>query len=344
MDDILKKDFYTILHNSSIIMKKFKGASILITGATGLIGSLLVRFFLFANEVNSLDITVYALVRNKRKAERIFKDYDCSHMAYVLCDLEKDGIKLFKHVDFIVHAASVTQSKVMITKPVDVIKIAVNGTEKILDLAKKNDASVVYLSSMEVYGQPNISKKVNESDLGKIDLNDPRSCYPEGKRMCECMCTAYKHQYHLNVKVARLAQTFGAGILPNENRVFAQFAKSIISGKNIVLHTEGKSEGNYVYTADAIKAILLLLVKGKSGEAYNVVNEASHTTIKKMAQTVIDNFGDGKQRVIIDIPKENMGYAPDVHMKLSGEKLKKLGWLPKVGLVEAYRRMLTEMK
>lgn len=343
MDKVLKRDFLEI-SSSGIDIHRFNDSSILITGATGLLGSLLVRFFLFADAINLLNIKVYALVRNKEKAERIFQHYDCNNLTYVVADLEKDNIELSEHIDFIIHAAAITKSKTMISNPVDVIKVALNGTEKILDLAVKDNAKVIYLSSMEVYGQPNLDRKIIESDLGKIDLYNPRSCYPESKRMCECMCTAYAHQYGLKVCIARLAQTFGAGILKTENRVFAQFARSIIRGENIVLHTEGKSEGNYVYTADAIKAILLLLVKGNSGEAYNVVNEISHTTIKNMAQTVIKNFGNKQQKVIIDIPKENMGYAPDVHMKLSGEKLEKLGWKPNIGLVEAYRRMINYMK
>lgn len=202
---------------------------------------------------------------------------------------------------------------------------------------------MVYVSSMEVYGQPNLNRKITESDLGRLDLTNPRSCYPEGKRMCECMATSYASQYNVNVKIARLAQTFGAGILPGENRVFAQFAKSTVKGNDIILHTQGKSEGNYVYTADAIKAILILLLKGNRGQAYNVVNESSHTTIKNMAEMVIKNFGKKSQKVIIEIPAVNMGYAPDIHMKLSGAKLRQLGWKPTFDLVDSYQRMINYM-
>lgn len=344
MHNILEDDFEYIL-NSEVDVSQFKNSSILITGATGLVGSLLTRFFLYLDNKYNYETEIYVVVRNKSKANNLYNNYATNKLNYIVSDLEYDEIVIPTKIDYVVHAAAVTKSKLLISKPVDVIKISVNGTEKVLDLAlKKKVKAVVYLSSMEVYGQPSLEKKITENDLGTIDLLNPRSCYPESKRLCENLCSAYVHQYGLNVKIARLAQTFGAGTLDSENRVFAQFAKSVINGNNIVLHTEGKSEGNYVYTADALKAILMLLLMGRSGEAYNVVNENNHTTIKNMALNLITNFGINNQKVIIDIPIQNMGYAPDVHMRLSGEKMRKLGWKPQFDLNEMYTKLIKWMK
>ena len=235
----------------------------------------------------------------------------------------------------------------MVTFPVDTIRASVNGTDKILNLALENNIyGMVYISSMEVYGSVPSQGLTTEENLGIINLANVRSCYPESKRLCECLCTAYSVQHGLNVKSARLAQTFGAGILPNENRVFAQFARSAMKGEDIVLHTEGKSEGNYVYTRDAIIGILLLLTRGKAGEAYNIVNEQSHVTISQMAKLVSDYFGGGKSKVVFDIPEStlNYGYAPDVKLHLSADKMKCLGWIPEVGIVEAYKRMISYLQ
>lgn len=344
MQDVLTDDFEYI-KDSGVNIKKFKNSSILITGGTGLIGSLLIRFFLYLNSVYSFNITVYAVIRNKSKADKVFSSYSLDNLHYVIADLINENLKVEGNIDYIVHTAAITKSKLLISEPVDVIKLATNGTEKVLDLGvRKNVKSVVYLSSMEIYGQLSLSRKTTEKDLGTINLTDPRSCYPESKRICECLCNAYSHQYHLNVKIARLAQTFGAGILSTENRVFAQFARSLMAGDNIVLHTTGKSEGNYVYTADAVKAILLLLLNGEKGQTYNVTNENNHSTIKNMALEVTKHFGTSDQKVVIDIPDENMGYAPDVHMHLSNEKLRALGWKPNIGLMEMYNRMIKWMK
>lgn len=342
--NILTDDFDYIL-NSELEIKRFKNKSFFITGATGFIGSLLIRFLLYANSKENLDIHIYGMVRNIKKATDLYANYPKDNLQFVVAHLGQNDLHLESNIDYIIHTAAVTKSKQMVDDPVGTIKTAVNGTEEILKFAiSKAVSSMVYVSSMEVYGQPLNSEKITEKELGYIDLTSSRSCYPEGKRMCELLCTAFSDQFGLNVKIARLAQTFGAGILPSENRVFAQFARSVIRHEDIVLHTEGNSEGNYVYSADAVKALLYLLLKGDSKQAYNVSNENSHITIKNMAQLVINNFGVENEKVMVDIPKENMGYAPDVRMWLSNEKLRNLGWNPNIDLVDSYNRLLTWLK
>ena len=351
MQSVLTEDF-EILSQSNLAFEQFRDKKILITGATGLIGSLLVKTFLYCNHVHQLNMKVYALVRNAEKPNTIFEGcVGISDLTYVIADLEKDEldqkIQIEGNCDFIIHAAAVTTSKLMVSQPVDNIKTAVNGTDKMLKFAvDKKCSSFVYISSMEIYGQPFTEGKTAEQDLGYIDIASVRSCYPEGKRMCECLCTAYASQYGLNVKSARLAQTFGPGILPTENRVFAQFARSAMNGQDIVLHTMGTSEGNYVYTRDALKAIIMLLTKGISGQAYNIANEDSHMTIRQMAELVAKEIADNQIKVVIDIPEDNrsLGYAPGVKMWLDASKMKSLGWNPEVDLVESYRRMMKWME
>ena len=341
--NVLAEDFEAVAQ-SDLPWEAFKGRSFVVTGATGLVGSLLVRALLYCDQVHGLGIKVYALVRNVEKAKQIFGETNAPE--YLVADLAKDEIAGDFACDYVIHAAAVTTSKLMVSDPVGTIRTAIDGTEKMLKLAvEKKAKSFVYISSMEVYGQPKTAGKTAEKDLGYIDINTVRSCYPEGKRMCECLCNAYAAQYGLNIKSARLAQTFGAGILPTENRVFAQFARSAVKGDDIVLHTTGESEGNYVYTADAVRAILMLLEKGESGEAYNIANEESHTTIRDMAQLVAEQIAGGAIKVVLDIPEDasSLGYAPPVKMWLDASKMRALGWQPTVGLADAYRRMISYM-
>ena len=345
MENVLIDDFKRVAE-SNLPFEEFRNRSFLITGATGLIGSLLVRALLYCNRVHDLKLKIYAVVRNVEKARGIF-GADTAELEYVVADLAGDEVEGSFDCDYVIHAAAVTTSKLMVSDPVGTIRTAIDGTEKLLKLAvEKKAKSFVYISSMEVYGQPKTEGKTAEKDLGYIDIGTVRSCYPEGKRMCECLCNAYASQYGLNVKSARLAQTFGAGILPTENRVFAQFAKSAMNGEDIVLHTTGESEGNYVYTADAVRAILLLLVKGASGEAYNIANEESHTTIRNMAELVAEKIAGNVIRVVLDIPEDGsaLGYAPPVKMWLDASKMRSLGWEPEVSLTDSYRRMIAYMK
>ncbi len=346
--NILTEDFQ-ILAESNLPFGKYKNKTFLITGATGLIGSLIIKNLLYCNRLYQLNIRVLAIVRNCKKAEKIFAN-ELSEKELVLIkqDLSCPLQPLNEKINYIVHAAADTVSKNMVTYPADNMRTALVGTMSMLELAKeKHVEGMVYISSMEVYGTINVTDhKIEEWELGYVNLSDARSCYPEGKRACECLCSSYVAQNGINVCTARLAQTFGAGILPNENRVFAQFAKSVLENKDIILHTAGLSEGNYVYTADAIKAILLLLTEGKKGEVYNVSNEECHMRIRDMAELVAVQVAHGKIKVVYDIPEEkNMfGYAPDVKMHMSNKKIKMLGWEPQISLLEAYRRMIGYMK
>lgn len=337
MNEILKDDLKYI-KEYDLPYELLKGKTVLVTGATGLIGVSLVRSLLYMG-----DIKVLAFVRNENKAKSIYEQN--SNLEIVIGDVI-NPIDIIETVDYIFHCASVTTSKIMVEQPVETLMTSIEGTKHILNLAKeKRCKSVVYVSSMEVYGAfDNLDHEVTEDDLGYIDPLKVRSNYPEAKRLCENMCVAYLKEYGVPVKIARLAQTFGAGILPNENRVFAQFAKSVIHGENIILHTKGLSEGNYCYTRDCMTGLLTILLKGKDGEAYNVSNPNSHATIVDMAKMVAHKIAKGNIEVLFDIPETNtFGYAADTKMKLSSNKLQKLGWNPEIGLEEAYKRMIEDM-
>lgn len=149
---------------------------------------------------------------------------------------------------------------------------------------------MVYLSSMEVYGIVECPSGCRvaewEAGNGRVDILYKRSCYPLGKRMAENICYSYFKEYNVPVKIARLAQTFGRGILPSDHRVFAEFARAVQSGTDIILHTEGASMGNYCAIDDVMDGILLILKQGQDGEAYNVVNEENTMTIRQMAELV----------------------------------------------------------
>ncbi len=317
--------------------KNFENSRVLITGATGLIGSLCVKAFL-----KSGDIHVIGLARNSDKVKSMFpEDKNLSFVYQDIISPLSDEIEC----DYIVHTANSTTSKYFMTNPVEVIESIYTGTKQVLNYALKHKVKgIVYLSSMEVFGEVHTEARLSEEQLGYLDIQNIRSCYSESKRLAELLCKSYAEEYGLPVCVARLAQTFGAGIPKSENRVFAQFARSSVMGRNIVLHTNGQSMGNYCYTTDVIKALILLLKEGKKGEAYTVVNEETTRTIKEVAQMVAENFSDGCSKVIFDIPENNRyGYAPATKMKLSSKKLRELGWKPEFSLKEMFERMIPDL-
>ena len=308
---------------------------------------MLCKFFLTMNEMYKSEIKIYVLVRNEDKFNILFPKQLERNDLKVICGDITNKLNVPYQIDYVFHCASVTASKYMISNPVETIMTSVEGTHNMLELAKeKKVKSFVYVSSMEMYGSfTDLGHDVKESDLGYIDPLAVRSNYPESKRLCENMCIAYLKEYGVPVKIARLAQTFGAGVLPGENRVFAQFARSAIRKEDIVLHTKGLSEGNYCYTTDAIKGLLTIATRGEVGEAYNVSNPETHTTIADMAKMVCNEIAGGEIKVVFDIPDTNeFGYAADTRMKLDSSKLQALGWKPEVGLKEAYIRLIECLK
>lgn len=342
MEEIYLEDIRNIANCNSVDWNMLSGASVLVTGATGLIGATLVRGLMGYNESFHGNISVMAFVRNESKAKEMFSEY-----------LEKKWFKLVVgdvntltqidgNIDYIIHGASITASKDFVDKPVETILTAIEGTRNILELAKeKKVRSMVYMSSMEVYGTPTDDTPLSEEKMGYLNPLSVRSSYSESKQMVENLCVAYCEEYQVPVKIVRLTQTFGPGVAADDGRVFAEFARCAKKGADIRLQTAGQTERMYLYTVDAVTALLTVLTRGENGTAYNAANKETYCSIKEMAEMVAAEFGQGKSRVVIDIPDvPNASYNPVCHVYLECGRLEQLGWLAKTGLMEMYRRMI----
>lgn len=313
-------------------------ARFMITGATGLIGSTLVRCLLALD--NGLRITIP--VRNSAKAVAMY-GADASRLNIVECDLMEYCTTLDEEFDYIIHCASPTAGKYMNEHPVETYELAVETTRALLLYARKHTIrGLVYVSSLEYYGQNFDDQIITEDFQGYVDATSTRSSYPKGKRAAEYLCYAHALEYGIPAKVARLTQTFGAGVAADDNRVFAQFARSVMAGTDIILHTTGESAKPYCYTTDCASAILTILLKGANGEAYNVANQDTYISIRSMAEFLRDNFNPQIKVTVEEHPE--MGYAPVTKLHLSSEKLMALGWKPQYDLKEMFRRLMEGMK
>ncbi len=328
--DLVKEDAIRFAENFPL-KEDLRGKRFCITGTTGLIGSTLTRCLLALSD----DIKVTLPVRNPQKAEALF-GLDVSRLDIRLADdLVEWTKKLDEDFDFIIHCASPTSGAFMCEHPLETYDFTYQTTLHLLKFAKEHDVKgFVYVSSLEYYGQIFNEDKVTEDMQGYIDATSPRSSYPLAKRAAEYLCTAFAKEYGVPAKIARLTQTFGAGVAKDDNRVFAQFARSIISKSDIILHTKGESSKPYCYTTDAVSAILYILLQGKDGEAYNVANESTYISIRDMAQFLCDNFNPSVNVRIEEHPE--MGYAPVTKLNLSTVKLRELGWTPRYDLKEMF--------
>lgn len=317
----------------------------LITGATGLLGSMLIKYIISSDEYINGNVSIIAMARSEAKFNEVYSGYDCGSVKFFKQELCEpiDVASMSEQVDYIIHCAAATTSAYMISNPLETADGIVLGTRNMLELARQlNVKSMVYLSSMEVYGRvADIGRPRSENELGEIRLDNARSCYPLGKRMAEHYCYIYNKEYGVPVKAARLAQTFGTGVRPEDNRVYMQFARAAMDGNDIVLKTMGNSIGNYCATEDTVNAIFTILDKGVNGEVYNVVNEANTMSIRSMAELVAERIAEGRIKVRIELEDSaKTGYAPDTGLRLSGEKLRRLGWKPTKNLEQMYRDVL----
>ena len=287
-ESVLNEDLDLAATSLHDVLLTMKDSTVLITGATGLIGSFLVKLFEKANELYGTRISIIGVVRDVEKAlkNQRLKNVRSTDL-YSYENLKDEAI----HPDYIIHTASPTSSSFFIHSPVETIKSVIRLSEFLFspNLVLKVK-SMVFLSTMEVYGSCN-DQIIDEKTYGYLNPLDVRSSYPESKRLMETLCVAYSSEYKVPVKICRLTQCFGPGVdLLTDNRVFAQFLRSVISNQDIVLETEGRTERSYVYLSDAIEAILIVLMRGENGQAYNIANPATYCSIKDMALMLTKHY------------------------------------------------------
>ena len=339
MNQIQLEDCQSIGNMEFIDWKQFEDSTILITGSTGLIGQNLVNAIAYNSNAKSLNIKLILLVRNIEAAEKLFAWTGAKILFYQLGEEFEIGNK----VDYIVHLASPTNSKYFVEKPVDTLLSNIDGYCGLLKLAKKQSVKkFIGISTMEVYGYPEKGHKVKENELGAFETLNARNSYPISKIACEALCNGYYLQYGVPTVILRATQTFGPGVKYDDSRVFAEFMRCVIEKRNIVLKTAGLTERSYLYTADAVSAILVSLLKANPGQAYTIANPDTYCSIKNMAQMVAKDVANGSIKVESAVTEdiEKLGYAGTLFMDLDIEKMESLGWKPSIDLKTMFERMI----
>lgn len=346
-DAVLQEDLELLAKDQTVPFGMLKNKTVFVTGATGLLGSQVVKALACSNRLLGTDIQILAFARSQEKAGNVFGELLGRGDVHVVIGDVADTVAYEGQVDYIIHGASATSSRYFVSNPVETILTAVNGTANALEFARKKQVQgFLYLSSLEVYGTPSPGAgKISESYGGYIDPLAVRSSYSEGKRMVECLCASYASEYQVPVKIARLSQTFGAGVEYSDGRVFAEFVRCAIEKKDIVLHTEGRTVRSYCYTKDAVAAMLLILLKGEAATAYNITNMDTEISIADMARLVCDTFPEAGIQVTFDMPQDvsSFGYNPEMAVALDSGRLMGLGWKPTVGLCEMFIRLAKSM-
>lgn len=318
----------------------FRGKTILITGATGLIGTFLVDALMHINNKENCTIKVLALGRNISKAKERFLPYwGNKSFSFVEQDICLPLGKV--ECDYVIHTASNAHPAAYKAEPVGTILTNVEGTRNVLDLCARTGCKMLMLSTVEVYGQAIHSDDVfAESYQGIIDLQNPRSCYPESKRLAEVLCQAYNAQFGVDVKIARLCRTFGPTMTLTDSKATAQFLRKAKKQENIILKSSGEQPFSYCYVADACSALFHILLHGKTCNPYNISSTKCDCCLKDFATLAAEI---GKCRLVFDIPKEYYltdGSSNAISGLLDSSALMELGWVGKYKLEDAIHRTI----
>ena len=338
MNRILENDLINIAEQD-IEWEKLRDKTVMVTGASGMVGSYFVRTLLKLNETKNMNIHVVCVVRNVKKiGEDIREDINAEILAHdVTKPIEYEG-----GVDFIIHAASPASPLIMKDDPVGTIAANVLGTFNTLELAhEKNSEGYMFISSREIYGQPSENQEFfTEDTYGFVDPLDPRSCYPEGKKAAETMCASFRAQYGLNAKVARLAHTYGPGMSIYDGRVQADFLKNVVFNEDIVMKSEGLPVRTYTYIADAVAGMFRILLNGEE-MVYNIGDENAKISIRGLAELLVKITPEKGLSVKMEIPEGGTkGCAPFTLGILDSSRLRKIGWKPLYTIEEGFLRTI----
>ena len=347
-NDVFREDMEYIADVPFLPWEDMRGKTVLITGGTGLLGFNLISALSYAALHRGIPLRILALIRDEERAKTRFQELMevSAPISFLHGDLTNIPT-IEENIDYIIHGASPTASRYFAEHPVETIRENLTGAILLLEMAReKQIQSFLFLSSMEVYGALHRREKVDEMHESFVNTMQPRSSYPEVKRMIESLCCSYAAEYGVPAKVIRLTQTFGAGVHQDDNRVFAQFMRSALRRGDIVLKTKGGTERSYLYTADAVTAILSVLLCGKNGEAYNAANETAYCSIREMAECVAhlpivqEKYGSPVGVVIHEDEKSTSVYPPELYMNLDTNKIQGLGWRPHWDLQDMFERMI----
>jgi nucleoside-diphosphate-sugar epimerase len=318
----------------------FAGGTVLVTGASGIVASYVVETLLHLNDTRRNGTRVLALVRDREKATRRFAHYQGrKDLELVVQDVCLPPA-VAGPVDFVVHAASHASPKHYGSDPVGTLAPNVLGTHHLLELAReRRSKGFLFLSGGEVYGTLDpTAPATKETDQGKVDPMLVRSCYAESKRMGEAMCAAWSHQHRVPARVARLYHTYGPGMPLDDGRVFADFVADVVSGRDIVMKSDGSAVRAYCYLADAVAGLFTVLLRGAPGEAYNVGNDAAVVSVLELANRLVALFPGKRLAVIRQAPAPGYLASPIARTCPDLTKIKALGWAPRHSIESGFAR------
>ncbi len=316
--------------NMKLPWEKFNSKTLLVTGATGMIASVIIDIFMYRNRNTAQEcekVHIIAISRSEQKARKRFDAYwNDTCFTYSSHDITTPLPEL-GGIDYILHAASNTHPRAYATDPIGTITANVQGTYHLLAYAASHHCErFFFFSSVEIYGENrNDVDKFDEEYLGYINCNTTRAGYCESKRLGEALCNAFASQKGQDFVIGRFSRVYGPTMSPEDSKAIAQFIKKAVSGEDILLKSEGNQLYSYTYVVDAATAALCLLLQGENGSAVNIADNESNIRLKDIAMFLAKEAGT---KVVFELPDEveRAGYSTATKAVLDTRKIEQIGW------------------
>ena len=330
---------------SELPWEVFAGARVLVTGASGMLPSYVLRTLLRLNDTRDLGISAYALVRNEAKARGLIGDLLGRDDVQLLTQDVTSPIELDVAFDFVVHGASPARPVLHSADPVGTIKANLQGTFTLLDRCVRDGSrGFALMSSAEVYGiQSTTTDLIDEHSYGPFDFLTPRASYSEGKRAAEAICAAYEAQHGLRCTIARFGHVYGPGMALDDGRVQADFARNVVESRDIVLNSDGSSVRTYTYVADAVSGLFYAMLKGTE-PAYNVADPRGLVSIRDLATAFTHTRPERGLKLVFSDPADGRAFSQAKGQGLDSSRLQALGWSPLVDLPMGIDRMVSSLE
>lgn len=307
-----------------------EGKTVFLSGATGMLGSFLVDLVMRRNESvpAGAKCRLIAVGRNAATANRRFaRWFSMGEFRFVEHDITEPLEALPCHVDFFIHGASTSHPIEYSTQPVNTVLANVLGTRNVLEFAALETGSrSLLLSSVEIYGENRgDTEAFTEDYCGYLNCNTLRAGYPEAKRVSEALCQAYMAEKGVDVAIIRLPRCYSPTMKMEDSKAIAQFIKNGVRGEDIVLKSKGVQVYSFAYAPDAVLGMLWVLLRGETGQAYNLGDQRSDIMQKDLAGLIADY---ARTKVVFDLPDETerLGYSPATKALMDGSELEALGW------------------
>lgn len=353
--EVIERDLEHICGNLTAEFASMSGKSLLITGGAGFLGHYLVQSVLHwngkAHGKRPIDLTVYDnFVRGVPAwLEKLQGDGNLTLVRHDVTDPLPPDMRYFQ---YIIHAACIASPTYYRKVPIQTMDANVNGLRYFLEYCREQKEKgsgvegFLFYSTSEIYGDPTPENiPTPEAYRGNVSCTGPRACYDESKRYGETLCVNFAQQHDLPVKVARPFNNYGPGLKITDRRVLPDFARDVLSGKDIVMLSDGAPTRTFCYVADAIVGYYKILVKGRKGEAYNIGVEEPEISVADLAERIVrlsaELFGyKGKVVRQVSRDKDYLVDNPNRRCPVITKARKEIGYNPSIAIDEGLRRSL----